>query len=242
MITEFLDTSDDLAHDRFQGWRTSHQEGVFLTLLTRMRANLHGARCRHLGSGPPYFSSEDGFGSLTSKKKICAPESELYTWAATHEITVTRCQHCVRDGLVGAIGQVPTASANSLIGNKPTEEDFASADEIADARPLTEGAVKQVLVNAYERNPEARRQCIKHYGFKCIVCDFDFGAEYGDTLRGYIHAHHLKPLSEIGASYVVDPILDMRPVCPNCHAVLHRRMPPYTIEEVRGLLDINRAV
>ena len=129
MITEFLDTSDDLAHDRFQDWRTSHQEGVFLTLLTRMRANLHGARCHHLGSGPPYFSSEDGFGSLTSKKKVCGSESELHAWAVAHEVTVTRCQHCVRDGLVGPAGQESIVSTDPPIGNKLTEEDFVSADD-----------------------------------------------------------------------------------------------------------------
>ena len=48
--------------------------------------------------------------------------------------------------------------------------------------------------------------------------------------------HHLLPLSEIKISYVVDPKEDLRPVCPNCHAVIHRRNPPFTLEEVRDML------
>lgn len=102
MIIEFFDTERISSHGRFQAWRTNHQDGVFLTLATRTRAALHGARCQHLGSGPPYFSSKDGLGSLTTKRKICASESELLTWAAKNGLVVTRCQHCVRDRLIGA--------------------------------------------------------------------------------------------------------------------------------------------
>lgn len=101
---------------------------------------------------------------------------------------------------------------------------------------LVEGAVCRVSVNAYERNPEARRRCIEYYGTSCTICDFNFGALYGEVAEGYIHVHHLRPLSEIGNEYVVDPVEDLRPVCPNCHAVLHRRIPAYSIQEVRTFL------
>lgn len=29
----------------------------------------------------------------------------------------------------------------------------------------------------------------------------------------------------------------MRPVCPNCHAMIHKRRPPYSIEELRAVLS-----
>ena len=32
--------------------------------------------------------------------------------------------------------------------------------------------------------------------------------------------------------YDVDPINDLMPVCPNCHAMLHRRTPPFSVEEL----------
>jgi 5-methylcytosine-specific restriction protein A len=118
---------------------------------------------------------------------------------------------------------------------------FVSPDEVSTPDPLFEGAVRRVTVNAYERSPEARRKCIEQYGTKCFICRFDFGEVYGEVARGYIHVHHLKPLSEIGAEYTVDATADLRPVCPNCHAVLHRREPPHTIEEVRALLKHNAA-
>jgi len=101
---------------------------------------------------------------------------------------------------------------------------------------IFEGAVRRVTVNAYERNPEARRQCINHYGTKCSICGFDFSEKYGKIGRDFIHVHHLKQLSEIGINYHVDPIQDLRPVCPNCHAMIHQRKPPYTIEELKTFL------
>ncbi len=109
-------------------------------------------------------------------------------------------------------------------------------EEIAATTGLVEGAVCRISVNAYERSPEARRLCIERHGTNCCICQFNFGAGYGEVAEGYIHVHHLRPLSEIGGEYVVDPVEDLRPVCPNCHAVLHRRIPVYSIEEVQSFL------
>ncbi|MDW8395005.1 MAG: HNH endonuclease [Anaerolineae bacterium] len=100
-----------------------------------------------------------------------------------------------------------------------------------------EGARKRVTVNAYERNPRARQACIQHYGLSCAVCGFNFEEVYGSIGEGYIHVHHIVPLSEIDEAYEIDPIADLRPVCPNCHAMLHRRSPAYAIEELRAILN-----
>ena len=109
-------------------------------------------------------------------------------------------------------------------------------DEVEPRHTYREGAVQQVVVNAYERSDTAKRDCVRHYGATCFICGFDFGRTYGPVVEGLIHVHHLKPLSEIGAEYVVDPIADLRPVCPNCHAVLHSRKPAYSVEDVLDFL------
>ena len=100
-----------------------------------------------------------------------------------------------------------------------------------------EGALHRVVSSQYERNPAARLACIDHYGAICFVCGFSFEAAYGELGRGFIHVHHLQQLSEIGEEYQVDPIRDLRPVCPNCHAIIHRRRPIYSIEDVREFLS-----
>jgi 5-methylcytosine-specific restriction enzyme A len=118
--------------------------------------------------------------------------------------------------------------ANTSIPPLPEE---LSADE-----QYSEGAKRRILVNAYERDPRARNKCIEYWGVSCSVCDFHFQYFYGEIGQRFIHVHHLKPLAEIGEEYAVDPIEDLRPVCPNCHAMLHRQTPALSIEELRTLV------
>jgi hypothetical protein len=110
-------------------------------------------------------------------------------------------------------------------------------EEIVKPSWYKEGACRRVSVNAYERDERARRQCIEHHGTGCCICGFNFAACYGKEAKDYIHVHHLRPLSEAGGEYVLDPIEDLRPVCPNCHAVLHLGGRCRTIEEVQRLLE-----
>ena len=102
---------------------------------------------------------------------------------------------------------------------------------------ISEGARKTITVNRYERSTAARQECIDHWGMTCSVCNFDFKQRYGVIGEGFIHVHHLTPLSLIGEEYQINPINDLRPVCPNCHAILHKRNPPFTIEELKHLLE-----
>ena len=110
-------------------------------------------------------------------------------------------------------------------------------DEVNDTQILTEGSVRQVTVNAYERNNQGRKICIKYYDINCYVCGVNFEKIYGEIGQEFIHVHHLIPLSEINQEYEIDPIQDLRPVCPNCHAMIHRKNPPYTIEEIKNMLQ-----
>jgi hypothetical protein len=114
------------------------------------------------------------------------------------------------------------------------------AEELPSSGNLVEGAACKVTINAYERSPIARRHCIDHYGPTCVVCGFNFGVVYGPLAEGFIHVHHVTPLSEIGEEYEVNPVADLRPVCPNCHAVIHLGGECRSIEEVRQLLQLGR--
>jgi hypothetical protein len=109
-------------------------------------------------------------------------------------------------------------------------------EEVPRGPTYSEGSVQRVLVNRYERDPDERAECIEHHGTVCSLCGFDFVAVYGMVMVGFIHVHHLKLLSLIASDYKLDPIKDLLPVCPNCHAVLHHREPPYSLKEVRQFL------
>lgn len=116
--------------------------------------------------------------------------------------------------------------------SNPLDTTNVFPDEVTSEEVFREGAVRQVSVNAYERDPKARQKCIDYYGVSCSVCNFNFGRFFGELGEGFIHVHHLRPISEIAEEYEVDPVKDLRPVCPNCHAMIHRRSPPFSIEEI----------
>jgi predicted HNH restriction endonuclease len=130
------------------------------------------------------------------------------------------------------------AGARALLESRKAEPVFRSPEEVEPSTLYVEGAVAHVLVNRYERDSQARTQCISQYRPVCSVCFFDFGLTYGEIAAGFIHVHHIRPLASIAASYTIDPVADLRPVCPNCHAVLHRRDPPYTNDELREILRV----
>jgi hypothetical protein len=122
----------------------------------------------------------------------------------------------------------------------PPEDSIAPVpplpEEIDSDGQYPEGSTKSIVVNSYERNADARTACIAHYGSNCHICGFDFAAAYGDVASGFIHVHHLRPLSECDGEYNVHPIDDLRPVCPNCHAVIHLGGVCRSISEIKALL------
>ncbi len=110
-------------------------------------------------------------------------------------------------------------------------------DEISDEVLHYEGSVTTVKVNRYERNQEARRKCIEIHGCQCKICGFDFEKTYGEAGKGLIHVHHVVPISSIKEQYQIDYEKDLIPVCPNCHAMIHRKKDPYSIDEIRVMLS-----
>lgn len=112
----------------------------------------------------------------------------------------------------------------------------SSPDEVDAGGTFDEGQKRTIQVNAYERDPEARAVCIRRYGTRCYVCGFDFQKVYGSLGKGFIHVHHLAPLAR-GGRVATDPVVDLRPVCPNCHAMLHRVEPPLPIAQLKKLLQ-----
>jgi hypothetical protein len=157
--------------------------------------------------------------------------------------------HCHRLASPLSISQLRKVSDNMPISEKygysyvpvfeveetaPTE---LNPEEIKQPSHYYEGATKKVAVNAYERNASARKHCVAHFGTCCAVCQFNFGAKYGAIGQDFIHVHHLKPLAKVKETYQVNPIEDLRPVCPNCHSMLHMRTPPYSVEELTAIIN-----
>lgn len=101
---------------------------------------------------------------------------------------------------------------------------------------FTEGQLVKTTLSKYERNAKARAACLAANGTACKVCGLDFEKEYGPEFAGKIEVHHIIPISEIGKEYVIDPVKDLVPVCPNCHTALHSKKDGvYTVAELIAL-------
>lgn len=115
---------------------------------------------------------------------------------------------------------------------------FRSPDEVAG---FPEGAKTHVMVNRYERDPRNRKKAIEIHGESCMGCGFNFRKKYGEIGSGYIVVHHTVPVSQIGPDYLIDPMNDLVPLCANCHAMVHTRVPPLSIHELRDHLCFDSA-
>lgn len=91
---------------------------------------------------------------------------------------------------------------------------------------------------ARERNPRNRKMCILLHGAQCKVCGFDGTDKYGSGFE-LVEVHHIEPLSSFEGGKVFDPAEDLVPLCPNCHRAIHKRSPPYTLDELRALMALD---
>lgn len=127
-----------------------------------------------------------------------------------------------------------------LLSLLPTEEDEVEICSLGQGLP--EGALTRVAVNRYERRPANRAAAIAAHGATCKACGFNFARFYGTLGEGFIEVHHRIPVSNMGGSYVINPVKDLIPLCSNCHQMVHREYPPINAEELRGMLEERGAI
>ncbi len=135
--------------------------------------------------------------------------------------------------------EIKAISSNA---RKTADNFYASPQTTRKSDALTEGRIVELTLSTYERDPAARKACLNHYGTRCQACKLDFGETYGDLGQGFIHVHHITPLSQVREAHVVDPVKDLIPVCPNCHSMLHiDQGEPLPVERLRDILARNGA-
>lgn len=134
----------------------------------------------------------------------------------------------VREADRGPFVYLGSPRASQLLDDRPTRIRFQFGDTTAgrkpSARSFREGAERNVVQTQRERDPKARTACLDHWGSACVVCGLD---------TPWNHVHHLYPLAE--GERDVNPITDLRPVCPSCHGMIHWFKPILTIDEARIL-------
>ncbi|PLR32498.1 HNH endonuclease [Chimaeribacter arupi] len=104
-----------------------------------------------------------------------------------------------------------------------------------------EGQKRMKYVTFYERNPKLKEQAKQLHGTTCCICGFNFGKVYGEYGEGFIHIHHLVPISAgDGKEKTVNPETDLVPVCANCHSIIHRKKDrTLSIDKMKAIINIS---
>ena len=176
------------------------------------------------------------------KKELANYVSVEWTWQVpieqriSVEVLRAKVPDAPWDNLIGSGVQLDDKSASkleALLGTRSGAKPAVFPDEVD---VFYEGPSKTVRVNRHERNPQARAACLAHFGAKCIVCGFEGEKKFGIAGQGLIHVHHLREKSTVKGEDKIDPVKDLVPVCPTCHAMIHSRRPAYTPDHVRKML------
>lgn len=177
---------------------------------------------------PPNWT-EEGYAKITSYNMV-----ELAHWLRGHGFAITEHNLCKRPCGTSFFTATDVSDALETMTHAACT---VYPDEVTSDTTHSEGATMTVTVNAYERSIKARNACIKHYGARCFVCKFDFEKTYGPIGKGFIHVHHLFDISLIRETYEIDSVKDLRPVCPNCHSMLHTQRPAMSIDKLKAIFD-----
>jgi len=87
---------------------------------------------------------------------------------------------------------------------------------------------------------EAKQRHLEQQGdLACEVCGMNFEAQYGEIGQGYIEAHHRKPMAEMQGE-TLSEVEDIILLCSNCHRMIHRQTPPFTVEELKSRVEAQR--
>jgi 5-methylcytosine-specific restriction enzyme A len=90
-----------------------------------------------------------------------------------------------------------------------------------------------------ERNRTAAHHAKKFHGTRCQACDLDFGERYGEIGKGFIEAHHLRPIAtlEEGTPVKYEVAVDFAVLCSNCHRMIHRFSDPSDLVAFRKFIN-----
>jgi hypothetical protein len=123
-------------------------------------------------------------------------------------------------------------SVIATLKNKPIKE----VDTSENQEEFDEGFTKEIIFEVKSRNSKLVSNARIKYGTKCTVCEFDFGVVYGLHGAGFIELHHLYPISEGRRKSTID---DLRPVCANCHRMLHRGKQLLSIDRLKKIIQMS---
>lgn len=217
---------------KYQSMRLSNEPHYFGTgVIGEIRGergtNNHFARIEEFKMFNEAISFKEGNMYLEQKAnewKMSNPQANYFRGNAVREITKEEFANI--------------RSKAQLLDQKLTKP-YADYEELHTTF-VKEGKRVGYYTTKYERSKSNRDNALKIHGYNCCVCNINFKDTYGEIGEGFIHIHHVNPLFTLDSEVVPDPLTDLVPVCPNCHAIIHREKGKVkSIEEMKILYSPN---
>lgn len=155
-------------------------------------------------------------------------------YAAGHSLGVTYALNTLPDEMqLRSDLQTIVRAYRALTFRGGIDAEVESQTDIADEFAIPpQTSITETRKYAYhrkvERNRTAARFAKKFHGTHCQACDLDFVERYGDIGRGFIEAHHLRPIATLveGVPINYNVAADFAVLCSNCHRMIHRTDDP----------------
>lgn len=108
---------------------------------------------------------------------------------------------------------------------------------------IQEGELVEKTSTTRKRSQKLRKAAVDYYKkqegeLRCAACGFSFAETYGELGEDFIEMHHEKPLfqyeDEALETYLDEAVKNMKPLCANCHRMIHRnRKNILTVEQLK---------
>jgi 5-methylcytosine-specific restriction protein A len=121
---------------------------------------------------------------------------------------------------------------------EPSIENYSV--ELDDEEEFPEGKILTRLHKYKERRSEAakkkKRIVLEKKGkLVCEACGFDFEQCYGSLGFGFAECHHIVPIANLEPGHRTH-LEDLAIVCSNCHRMLHKSRPMFSVSQLRELI------
>ena len=111
---------------------------------------------------------------------------------------------------------------------------------------VSEGKTAKKDTIVRKRSKKLRDAAIEYYTDRngeicCAACGFCFEKVYHERGKGFIEIHHEKPLYQFSTdgfeTYIGEAVKNMKPVCSNCHRMLHRGSDLISVADLREIIQ-----
>ena len=205
-----------------------HPSGDDLTILEGRRDTKFSQKVRNLTS----------HNTLVNRGYAVRADGRNQPYRITHEGRVAYLRH---QEALRSSSEYSLEDAEDVLRNIAEDKEIVVIDDVV----IREGQLGTRTSEYRVRSQRLRDAAVDYYSdsgrIPCHACEFDFSSAYDVIGQGYVQIHHLIPVSFLSGEPLdlEEALANVRPLCANCHQMVHTKRPPLPIEEIKSRLRVS---